>query len=98
MTGFSQKPYTSCLGEYERSAAACCSASATARASDPGWWTVSASVKRSHLAFVCAALAPADMALFLPVQLSGRGPAGISFTLGKDLAVSAVRTVETSSM
>src|SRR5438034_8627164 len=78
MTAFSQKPWTSCSGEYESNAAPCCSASATARESDPGLWTVSASVKSNHLPF--AVFAPADMALFLPVQLSGRGGAEITVT------------------
>src|SRR5436309_2230776 len=97
ITAFSQKPCTSCSGEYESSAAPCCSASATARASEPGLWTVSASVNSSHLASLCATFAPADMALFLPVQFSGRGGAEITVAFSNDLAISAVRSVDASS-
>src|SRR5579864_8520899 len=49
-----------------------------ARASDPGLWTVSASVNSNHFPF--AIFAPTDMALFLPVQPLGSGPAGIRVT------------------
>src|SRR6185437_10239680 len=47
--------------------------------------------------FPVATLAPAAMALFLPVQFSGSGGAEITFTPGKDRAISAVRSVEASS-
>ena len=65
------------------------------RASDPGRWTVSASVNRSH--WPRAWRAPVVTALFLPVQPAGSGPASITRTPGNDSAISRVRSVEWSS-
>src|SRR6476646_725963 len=95
ITAFSQNPWTSCAGEYESRLASRRLASATARASEPGRWNVSASVKSSHSP--AATLAPAAMALFFPVQWAGGGLASTTRTDGNDCAISRVRSVEASS-
>src|SRR5579859_1923615 len=90
----SQKVTAICSGEYESMSAEFSFASVRARAREPGKWTVSASVNRSHAPR--AARAPVITALFLPVQPVGRGPASITRTFGKEEAISRVRSVEWS--
>ena len=57
--------------------------------------TVSASVNSNHSPR--ASFMPATRALFLPLQPDGKGPASITRTLGKDCAISRVRSVDPSS-
>src|SRR5271170_7393352 len=98
IAAFSQKLCTICWGEYESMAAPWRLASAILRASDPGRWMVSASVKSSH--WPRATLTPAVTALFLPVQSAGSGPASKTRTrasfgeLKNEEAIWRVRSVE----
>src|ERR1700693_770469 len=94
ITAFSQNPRTSCSGEYESITAPRSWASATARDSEPGLCTVSASVNSSQPPR--AILAPADIALFFPVHPEGRGSASTTSTRGNDWAISRVLSVEAS--
>src|SRR5258708_21746359 len=95
MTAFSQKAVTTCSGEYESNDTPSPRASSTARSSDPGKCTVSASVKSNHSPQ--AARAPVTTALFFPVQPLGRVPASTIRIEGNDEAISRVRSVEWSS-
>src|SRR5580700_6205767 len=95
MTALSQNPCTSCSGEYESKAAPRWRASVSALPREPALCTVSASVKSSHSPR--ATLAPDAMALFLPVQSGGGGPASTTRTDGKDSAMARVRSEEPSS-
>src|ERR1700732_1985027 len=95
ITAFSQTLATTCSGEYESRAAPFSRASANARANDPGRWTVSASVNKSHSPL--ATRAPLVTALFLPVQPGGKGAASIRRTLEKERAISRVGSAEWSS-
>ncbi len=94
-TAISQKVTAICSGEYDNISALFSFASASARARDPNRCTVSASVNRSQLPL--ASRAPATTALFFPVQPAGSGPAEITRTPAKLLAISRVRSVEPSS-
>src|SRR5581483_2530386 len=79
----------------DSNAARCCFASAIALASEPGSWTVSASVNSSHSPR--AALAPVCAALHLPEQPGGSGSAPITRTPGMAAAMARVPSVEASS-
>src|SRR5215467_1623865 len=78
----SQKLMVICSGEYDSISVLFWIASARALARDPTEWTVSASAKSNH--WPRASRAPVATALFFPVQPSGRGPASMTRTLGKD--------------
>src|SRR5579864_1081750 len=95
MIAFSQKPWTSCSGEYESNATFFCCASVTARSKEPTRWTVSASVNNSQLPRALAA--PATRAWFLPLQPGGKGPGSTNRTSAKDCAISRVLSDDPSS-
>src|SRR5882672_2380736 len=91
----SQNVTAICSGEYDNNSARFSCASATARESEPGRCTVSASVNSNHSPR--ASLAPATTALFFPVQPTGSGPGEITRTPEKLSAIERVRSVEWSS-